>query len=261
MEMLNNILPHSRLSERIGGASLPGTAFASQNSGLSDQTHCFPLAPSHTHPLSVTFLEQHRVVGFRANHRLTRAYDVLRNQIVNQQFVGAAHVLAVTAPGAGCGTSTTAFNLAFSFARLAAGPVVLVDTNHAAVGLLGLSSTESSRSDASRGRHIIVEAEDVRVNLVRPDLVQPGASSTGSASLTDSVEGLRQGLKPNIVILDLPPLLDCDLAVQMVARADSTVLVLAANRSTRSEFEICRTFFHAGQKLQVVLNKALRHGL
>lgn len=264
MEMLNNILPHSRLSERTGATSLSGGAFAPHDHDLARLGPCFPLAPTYAHPSAADYLERHRVVAFRTDHRLTRAYDVLRNQIVNQNFDFAADVLAVTAPGPACGTSTTALNLAFSFARLAAGPVALVDANHAssaAADLLGLPVPEDLPGGTPRGQHVLVEAEDVSINLLRPAFLRPGAATIGPAGLDESIEHLRHALKPAIVILDLPPLLHCDLTAQMVTRADYSVLVLAANQTSRSEFEVARTFFHPDHKLQVVLNRAARHGL
>ncbi|CAD7052401.1 chromosome partitioning protein [Pseudorhizobium halotolerans] len=260
MKLHNSIRPRGRIADRLGGPQLTDATQSASCADVSEHALCFPLSPTHVHPLSATYLQQRRVIAFCPDHRVTRAYDVLRNQIVNHQLGPAAHVLAVTAPTPKTGSSVTALNLAFSFARLAAGVIALIDTGDktsSTTNLLNLSPPAKGGSD--RGEHLIVDAAGVRFNLVRP---RPGEIGiTGHAELADSIELLKQAISPNIIILDLPPLLRSDKAVQLVSRADSTVLVLASNFTTRSDFDICRTFFHSDQRLQVVLNRARRHGL
>ncbi len=260
MEMLSNILPHNRLSERVP-TNRAVTALAPQASSNDiSPTECFPLSETGEHQLDATYLTKHRVVAFNPRHRISRAYDMLRNELVGQQPSGSRYMIAVTAPGPGCGTSTTAFNLAFSFARLVIGPIALIEANPSSNASQDLFGMDLPPEHAGKGHHLAIEAAGVRLHLLKPH-ANAYDYSTGSSLLSEAIEDLTQTLTPKVVILDLPPILHADLTAQMLANVQSTVLVIAANKSTRGDFEVCRTYFQSGQQLQVVLNEARGHGL
>lgn len=265
MEMITNIHPHTRLTDRVVAPRSDLTQISRNSLPESiDSSEGFVPVWSDIHKLSEEHLDRNRIVAFRANHRVTRAFDMLRNQLAHQHADISKPIVAVTAPSPGCGTSVTAINLAFSFARLSTRPVLLVDANLTAPAserLLGLAPLPSRSRSAPGNQHIVVDASGAQINLLRPYAARSAPGTLASDEIAADIIRVRQALMPSVVILDLAALLHCDTAVQLLALADSTVLVVASNQTTRSEFEVSQTFFSQDKKVQVVLNKARRHGL
>jgi Mrp family chromosome partitioning ATPase len=256
MEMMKSITVHGRLHE-AADASLSSVAFQP-----SPDTDAFPLVPSEVRSLSATYLLSHRIVAFRPKHRITRVYDMLRNQVANLHPHQETIVVAVTAPSPGCGTSVTAINLALSFARISAGRVLLFDTDRsspATPDLLGLSITSPPSKDNALNGHVLARVEDVDLDLLW--LAKQRHRSGHPDRLASEIDRVHQALKPAVIIVDLAPMLSCDEAVPVLKSADIAVLVVANAQTTRSEYEACRSFFRPEQTVQVLLNKAGRHGL
>ena len=258
MEMMKSIKAHARLEHSADPIVRPqADAASSAPEEMSTGIDLLPPLPNGITPLSPTYLESRRIVSFRPNHRLTRAYDLLRNQI-EQEVSLPLKMIAVAAPSAGCGTSITAANLAFSFARFCPGRVALIDADRsapAASELLGISPL----ADIAKGAHVLLDVEGVRLSLIRPSCDQ--CTYRPVDALANELHRLQENLRPSVMVVDLAPLLSCDEAVQVLRKANVGVLVLATGHSKRNELEVCRSLFKPDQNLQIVLNKARRHGL
>ncbi|MFN7023926.1 MAG: hypothetical protein ACK4QP_05290 [Pseudorhizobium sp.] len=264
MEMMKTITAHSRLDDDSSTVDLKGTAHAGGRPQTKQPAaaEAFPSEPTHVHALSMTYLHGHRIVACCPDHRITRAYDILRNHIAHSSKRAGSLMIAVTAPASRCGTSVTAINLAFSFARSTAGCVLLVDGNGkdpAATSLLGLAPLSILPRDGHLGGHVRLDAQGVGLDLLRPARSQQRKDQPHQ--LARDLEQVRQVLQPAITIVDLPPMLGFDEAPPIVAAADVVVLVVAPRQSTRAEVAVCQTYFQPHQTVQVVLNKAQRHGL
>ena len=264
MEMMKAIEAHSYLPQEGDPpfSIAPSQVSLQPNRDAQLRLDPFPLLSTYVHPLSVTYLQSQRIVAFRSAHRLTRAYDLLRNQIINMSSDNQSPKIAVAGPSQGCGVSVTAINFAFSIARVSPSQVVLVDANRgspAAQPLLGLAGAENRSQQSVKGGQVIVEAGDVRLNLLR--LPATRAHSSLPDELAQDLQRLRQALKPSAVVVDLGPLLTCDEALPVVRASDVAVLVFAVGHTMRHEVEICRSFLRPEQPAQVVLNMARRHGL
>lgn len=224
---------------------------------LVDQSASTVLSPSE--------LLSRRVVAHDSNHRITRSYDVLRNQLTTLNEGGSPGLLAVTSPTAGCGTTTAAANLAFSFARVRGANVLLIDTNLRAPSVksvLGIASMSHSESSAEQQDLAQVEVDGLQIHVFCPHYDAARAPMKSDiAQLSRQIEAVRRTLKPSVTILDLPPMLVADETAALAANADAVVLVLAVGQSKLSELEICKTYLDAKNNVQVVLNKCRRHGL
>lgn len=253
------------LPEDLDKAGELGAAGNRDNGHLADK-HGFR-EPLEVHALPPTYLLGQRIVAYDPGHRMTRYYDMLRNQILNERPADGGDMVAVTAPGPGCGTTTTAINLAFSCARLGSGPVLLIDLNpgskgiRQALGLLPLSGKVGPFGIAPDSL-VWISAMDVRTQLLRFDSIAKGDLALSDLENLDTIiDHVRRRFSPVMTILDLPPMLTFDLATPFLNRADNAVLMLAAGRSTLGELEVCSTFFGPNKRHQVVLNRAGRHGL
>ena len=213
--------------------------------------------------ISPTYLRSHRIVAFDSGSAMTRCYDVLRNQLINENKDKPVHQIAVTAPTKGCGVTVTAANLALSFARVHGAYVLLVDMNSQppAIGsLLGLPTM--SRYQELNGSLTSVEANGTHMYVFRPGWLDNTASGRVDASrLIAQIAQARQRVMPTVVIYDMPPVMVADELNVIVKDADSAVVVLAVGHSTVKEFEVCKTFLGSRKGVRVVLNKSRKHGL
>jgi protein-tyrosine kinase len=215
--------------------------------------------------ISPTYLQAHRIVAFDSGDSMTRCYDVLRNQLINEQNDEdkLGHQIAVTAPTKGCGVTVTAANLALSFARVHDAYVLLVDMNHEppAIGsLLGLPPM--TRNQELSGSLTSVEANGTHIYVLRPGWHDNTASGRIDASrLMAQISEARQRVMPTVIIYDMPPVMVADELNVIVKEADSVVVVLAVGHSKLSDFEVCKTFLGPREGVRVVLNKSRKHGL
>ncbi|MDM9624870.1 hypothetical protein QTL95_03105 [Rhizobium sp. S152] len=214
--------------------------------------------------LSSSALISNRIFAQDGAHRMTRSYDVLRGQLATLNEGYTPGLLAVTAPNAGCGATTAAINLAFSFARMRDANVLLVDANLRSPSvkrLFGRSATphaeETRWPDLSQ-----VEVDGLHLHVFAPGQdVNGTAGRPGAAQLSRQIDSVRRSLNPSITIVDLPPLLAADETASLMSSADTVVLVLAVGQSKVAELEMCKTYLDPRAKVQVVLNKCRRHGL
>lgn len=209
------------------------------------------------------YLRSHRIVAFDSSNEMTRCYDVLRNQLINENTSKPVHEIAVTAPTRGCGVTVTAVNLALSFARMHEANVLLVDMNSKAPSVgrtMGLSAM--SQSQERTGSLTSVDVNGTHMYVLRLGLQDATALARMDASrLISQVAQARQRVMPTVIIYDMPPVMVADELNAIVKGADSAVVVLAVGHSTLSEFEICKTYLGSRKGIRVVLNKSRKHGL
>ncbi len=209
------------------------------------------------------YLRSHRVVAFDSGHEMTRCYDVLRNQLMNENRDKPVHQIAVTAPTKDCGVTVTAANLALSFARVHEVNVLLVDMNTKSPSIgrtLGLSSM--TPAEERNGSLLSVDVNGTHMYVLRPGLQDATALvRTDTARIIAQVSQARQRVMPTVIIYDMPPVMVADELNAVVKDADSAVVVLAVGHSTVAEYEICKTFLGNRKGIRVVLNKSRKHGL
>lgn len=191
-----------------------------------------------------------------------KPFDMMRTKLLHQMRKNSWRRVALISPNSGCGKTMLTVNLAFSCARqhdLRAMAVELDMRRPSMARLLGLKSGHRF-SEALAGR---AQAADhlarVGTNLAfatnaRPE---PGAAellaSTQAAQILDRVE---HDFAPDIMILDLPPLLMTDDAMAFMDQVDCVLLVAAAERNTMAEITRCAEELAARCNfLGVILNK------
>src|SRR3974390_1752623 len=77
--------------------------------------------------ISLEELERHRIVAHNAADPRSRAFDMLRTQVLQTMDKQNWRFLAITSPTAGCGKSVVAVNLALSIARQPERSALLID--------------------------------------------------------------------------------------------------------------------------------------
>lgn len=197
-----------------------------------------------------------------------RAFDLLRTRLrQTTQDRGWIHI-GVSAPTSGCGTTYSAVNLALSLSRLSDCRTLLMDFNlaHPALGpIFGLPApgpmADLLSGERAPEEHLIKVSERLALGLNgSPD---PSSAETlqdprTAATLAD----LRQRLKPQVVLYDLPPMLVKDDVSGFLPQLDGMLLVSDGTQTVARELLECERMLE-GQVplLGVILNRARRASL
>ena len=190
----------------------------------------FVLVDRVVNPYVVCF---HEPRGFRAEQ-----FRALRNKLLVMNPERAPRSLVVTSAIQGEGKSTTAINLALSFAELEDQRALLLDFDFrkpSVESLLGLNP-EAGLTELLLGRLGLHEA--IRSSGVDGfDLIGPGAMPPNPSELLASrrIDELVARLKEeySLIVLDTPPVVPLTDAGVLSAKCDGTLLVVGLERAPR----------------------------
>lgn len=190
-------------------------------------------------------------------------YDHLRTRLLQALQERGWTRVAVTSPTRGCGSTMVAANLALALARRPSGRTVLIDMDLRAPSLAALFGV----ADSGRLRDVLTGAQPMESHFHRlgqtlalglngqaePDpaelLQEPGTAA--------ALEALLEDLSPDVVLYDLPPVLDSDDVLAFLPEVDGVLLVADGTRSTAAQVRECeRLLKDRTQLLGVVLNRA-----
>jgi Mrp family chromosome partitioning ATPase len=189
-------------------------------------------------------------------------FDILRTKLMKMMRQNGWRTLAITSPTAQCGKTTIALNLAFSLARQSDFRLALLDFNLRRPGIAPLLKCQRPYSVDRflRGHRSMAQS------LLRHDkslVIAPNTAPVEDAAelLQDLVPGtaipaMREALGLDLVIFDLPPMLETDDVLSVLPAVDCVLLVAGANQTTMSEIDVCeRDLAEQGKFLGLVLNK------
>jgi len=207
-------------------------------------------------------LEQYRIVSYGMTDPSHLAFNVLRTKIYKAMKANGWKSLAVLSPTARCGKTTISLNLAFSLSRQASCRTVVIDLdlkNSAMAKALGLkpqSSIGAYLEGKAEAEGCFVQVTDNLFIGVNANAVKYSSEHLQDQRLSDLLDRVRDRLRPEVLLFDLPPLLSSDDAIAFLPRVDCSVLVAAAGMTTASEIDECeRQASAAGNYLGVILNK------
>jgi len=213
------------------------------------------------------FLSGVPLVDFFRADPAAKAFDLLRTRLLQTLRVNGWNRIAVASPTRGCGSTFTAVNLALSLARIPGSRNVLMDLNHRAPGIanaLELAATGDMRGflqgDVSMGRHLVRSSETLALGLAAgPD---PDAAEMLHDSRTaDTLNRMNAVLDPDVVLYDLPPILEYDDLAAFLPQVDGVLLVSDGTRSLARHIAKCERILEGQtQVLGVILNRARRQG-
>jgi protein-tyrosine kinase len=201
--------------------------------------------------------------GFDRDSAAGAAMDQLRGQILRVLKDKGWRRVGITSAGRGAGRSFVAAALAASIARLESLRVLLVDTDLEAPGLSALLGIPAlgGLDDVLSG----LTPPLSRVLRVGPSLAlalndTPVPEATERMMTPDAILALRalvDGLGPDVVIHDLPPLVGHTLTQALLPQLDAVLLVADGTRTTAADILACERLLE-GQvpMLGVILNKS-----
>jgi Mrp family chromosome partitioning ATPase len=194
---------------------------------------------------------------------VSQNFDLLRTRLLQKLAENGWSRVAVAAPTPGCGSTFTACNLATSISRIAAFQTVLVDLNlrspgvGKAFGLDGGADTRKFLTGQTPLASFLVRYCD---NLA---LGVPAGAETAAAELLHdprtgaTLANLHELLRPNVMLIDVPPILAHDDALAILPHVDGVLIAADSTQTTAKEIAECvRVISDQTPLLGVVLNKA-----
>jgi protein-tyrosine kinase len=194
---------------------------------------------------SADLLERNRVVTFTDRDPAHATFDMMRTKILRTLRQNGWSALGITSPTAGCGKTTTCLNLAFSLAHQPDLRTVLVDLDlrrPAVARQLGLTTPQSMAS-------VLQGTRPIEENFVRyGDNLAIGTNAQGvgnsaellmNAATATGVATLKAAFQPDVILYDLPPLLQSDDVMAFLPHLDCVLLVAGAERSRLDEVDKC----------------------
>jgi protein-tyrosine kinase len=207
-------------------------------------------------------LERQRIVALTRRQRGAVAFDVMRTKVLQDAHLRGWRTLGITAPTPRCGKATVAVNLAISLAKHQELRVALLDLELRRPNIARIfnHSGRFTTEDFLRGE-CLVEDFLVRVG----DNLAIGASPFTSSHAAELLHGssaaqvlarLRTDLGADIIVLNLPALLDGDDCLGLLPLVEASLLVVGAEQSTVDDIDVSERQLRERTKfLGVVLNK------
>lgn len=240
-------------------------------SSMQDPTlvHLQPFTPNPQIWSSLTALqvdpvemERQRVVSFQRSNPAALAFDIMRTKLLHDASAQHWASVGVTAPTAGCGKATIVANLAVSLSKHDNIRVAVID--------LDLRRPRLASIFADTGRYTTAEflrgeclVEDFFVRLgdnlaigASPDAMTYPAELLHSPGAAGMLGRAREQLAADIIIYNLPALLDGDDCLGLLPLMEATLLVVGAEESLIADIDTSERELHDRTNLLgVVLNK------
>ena len=211
-------------------------------------------------------MARNRIVTFADTDPAHTTFDMIRTKILRVLRQNGWTSIGITSPTSGCGKTTACLNIAFSLAHQPDVRTVLVDLDlrrPAVAGHIGLTQPQSMAS-------VLQGTRPPEENFVRyGETLAIGTNTTGMRSAaeillntatTQGVAAIKAAFQPDVLLYDLPPMLQSDDVMAFLPHLDCVLLIAAAERSRLDEVDKCeQELSEQTQVLGVVLNKC-RYG-
>jgi protein-tyrosine kinase len=213
--------------------------------------------------LDLLHLQSRRIIAFDGKNPHSRAFDILRTEVLRSMDAKGWKILGITSPTPSCGKTLTAINLALSMARQPERQMFLADLDlrqPQVASCLGLQCTEGVLGIVEGRADVESATIRARAGVARLDVL-PTTSTPDSSDLLSSsaMKTLLQDIaghgQSRIVIVDLPPLLAGNDVISILPELDCVLLVAAIGTSKVSEIEECNRHLQTTDVVRFVLNK------
>ena len=211
-------------------------------------------------------LEANRIISFDIEDPRSKAFDILRTQVLQTMDMKGWQLLGITSPKPGCGKTVTAINLALAIARQPHRSVVLIDMDMQkpqVARYLGLKDINDGVLNVLEG-HCDLSSIVLETHIRNQKLwVLPCEASTlrssalmASRAMTAFLQEVRRQFANSTIILDLPPLLTSDDVITVLPQIDSVLFVTGAGITTKPEIKECNKYLETTPVVRIVLTQA-----
>jgi Mrp family chromosome partitioning ATPase len=210
----------------------------------------------------LNLMNQNRIVTFDQKDNAHVPFDMMRTRVLSACRQHNWKVVGITSPTPACGKTVTAINLAFSFARQKDNRTVLLDADlrrPMVAKNLGITTNHSMGRFLSGGHavedHFMAYGETLAIGTNNRRSLH-SAEILQDAKATEAMNFLHKSLRPNIVIVDMPPMMAADDVMAFLPNIDAMLLIAAAGTTKIKEIDNCeRDLSERTNVMGVVLNK------
>lgn len=207
-------------------------------------------------------LMRRRIIAQARTDPAYLTFDVLRTRLLKVCADNNWRRIGITSPTKGCGKSVVAANLALSIARNPALKAALIDLDLKAPQLAEYFGLRGPLriADWLSGR-VAAESHFARIgdNLalgLNTERVRDSAELMQSNAAAEAMADMSARLRPDIVVVDLPPVLVSDDAIAALPHLDAVMLIAAAGQTKTAEIDASERLLADNTiLLGVVLNK------
>lgn len=211
--------------------------------------------------LSPTRALRNRITALSGGKDAT-PYDMLRSRTIRLMKEKGWSRLAITSPGAACGKTTIALNLALSLSRQKDLKVMLIDLDlrrpalHKALGQTPAASMHDVLDGKAPFDTVAARIGDNLIVGMNATACAHPAELLQSAGTREALDEIERRWQPDIIIFDMSPMLASDDNVGFLGNVDCALLVAAAESTTLQNIDICeKELAQLTNVLGVVLNK------
>jgi protein-tyrosine kinase len=188
-------------------------------------------------------------------------FDILRTKVLRTMQRGGWTTLGITSPTSGCGKTTLALNLAFSLAHQPDVRTVLVELDlrrPAMARQIGLKAPQSMASVLQGTRSVAESFVRYGDNLAigtNAQSMRNSAELLMNVRTAEGIAAIKRAFLPDIIVYDLPPMLQSDDVMAFLPHLDCVLLVAGAEKSRLDEVDKCeKDLAEQTTVLGVVLN-------
>lgn len=213
-------------------------------------------------PVDPRWMENQRIVSFQRRHKAALAYDIMRTKLLKDARENNWRTIGITSPTAGCGKATIAANLAISLTKHDKLKVAIIDLDlrRPRIARIFAHNGHYATDEFLRGECLI---EDFLVRIgdnlaigASPDAISYPAELLHGQGAAHMLDRLRDQLRADIIIYNLPSLLESDDCLGLLPLMEASMLVVGAEYSTVTDIDITERELQAQTRLLgVVLNK------
>jgi Mrp family chromosome partitioning ATPase len=203
------------------------------------------------------------LVDDHRNSAAARAFDLLRTRLRQTTLEHGWVNIAITAPTSGCGNSFSATNLALSLSRVPGSRTVLMDMNLRNPGLARAFDMDApgAMSDLLGGRTSLgqqmVRVSDTLALGLNNQVEVNAAEILQDSTTAETLLRMRASLQPEIVLYDMPPMLEHDDLSAFLPQLDGVLLISDGSQTMARHLRECERMLE-GQAplLGIILNRA-----
>ncbi|WEX75010.1 CpsD/CapB family tyrosine-protein kinase [Sinorhizobium numidicum] len=253
MEQPKASLQEIRGSKRLAEQTIPSCA------RVESEVVWERLPPLQTDPRVIA---RSRIITASRLNPAHAPFDIMRTKLLQQLQQNNWTSVAITSPTPGCGKTFVALNLAFSLSNQKECRTLLLDLDlkRPQVGeMLGIqapTSIENFLKGESEIEDVFLRHNDNLAIAANQQVAAFPAELLQSRETARVLEELRQSMRPDVILFDMPAMLSNDDVIAFLPNVDCVILVAAAEHSTLAEVDICeQELSEMTNVLGVVLNK------
>lgn len=207
-------------------------------------------------------MAKNRIVTFDQKDKAHVPFDMMRTQVLSACRKNGWKTVGITSPTPACGKTVTAINLAFSFARQKDTRTVLMDVDLRKpmvaenLGVSGNHSMGKFLSNVSGVQDNFLSYSETLAIGTNNRRSLHSAEILQDAKAVTAMETLHKTLQPDVVLVDMPPMLATDDVMAFLPNVDAMLLIAAAGSTTTHEIDECeRELSERTNVMGVILNK------